>query len=201
MADLREQRVCIKFCFKLGKTAAETHQMLKQAFGENSLGQTQTYNWYKRFKNGQTLTDDDNRSGRPLTGKTPENVAKDRDLVLQDHQLIIEDLSNTLGLSYGTCQQILSEELNMRRIAMKFVPQLLQNEQKQHRLEICRELQQQLQEDPNFRRLPLVTKVGFMATTLKASSYRCNGRVLLHLGQKKLDKSRATLSPCSVFLY
>jgi hypothetical protein len=59
MADLREQRVCIKFCFKLGTTAAETHQMLKQAFGDNSLGQTQTYDWYKRFKNGRKSTDDD----------------------------------------------------------------------------------------------------------------------------------------------
>jgi Ser/Thr protein kinase RdoA (MazF antagonist) len=39
MADLREQ--CdTKFCFKLGKTAAEMHQMLKQAFHGNSLGQT-----------------------------------------------------------------------------------------------------------------------------------------------------------------
>jgi hypothetical protein len=35
MADLREQRVCIKFCFKLGKTAAETHGMLNEAFGDN----------------------------------------------------------------------------------------------------------------------------------------------------------------------
>jgi hypothetical protein len=42
MADLREQRVCIKFCFKLGKTSIEMHQMLKQAFGDNNLGQTQT---------------------------------------------------------------------------------------------------------------------------------------------------------------
>ncbi|PNF42428.1 hypothetical protein B7P43_G10554 [Cryptotermes secundus] len=150
MADLREQLVCIKFCFKLGKTAAETHQMLKQAFGENSLAQTQIYKWYKRFKNGRTLTDDDDRSGRPSTGKTPENVAKVRDLILQDRRLTIQDLCNTLGLSYGTCQRILSEELNMRRIAEKFMPRLLQNEQKQHRLEVCRELQQQLQEDPNF---------------------------------------------------
>jgi hypothetical protein len=31
-----------------------------------------------------------------------------------------------------------------------FVSRLLQNEQKRHRLEVCRELQQQLQEDPNF---------------------------------------------------
>ncbi|PNF30519.1 hypothetical protein B7P43_G09953 [Cryptotermes secundus] len=38
----------------------------------------------------------------------------------------------------------------MRRIVAKFVPRLLQNEQKQHRLKVCRELQQQLQEDPNF---------------------------------------------------
>jgi hypothetical protein len=36
MADLREQRVCVEFYFKLGKTATETHQMLKQAFGDSS---------------------------------------------------------------------------------------------------------------------------------------------------------------------
>jgi hypothetical protein len=35
------------------------------------------------------------------------------------------------------------------KIATKFVPRLLQNVQKQQRLEVCRELQQQLQEDPN----------------------------------------------------
>jgi hypothetical protein len=35
MADLRQQRVSIRFCFKLGKTAAEMHQMLKQTSGDN----------------------------------------------------------------------------------------------------------------------------------------------------------------------
>ncbi|PNF33099.1 hypothetical protein B7P43_G15743 [Cryptotermes secundus] len=76
------------------------HQMLKQAFGDNSLGQTQTYDWYKRFKNGRTSTDDYDRSGRPSTGTTPENVAKVRDLILQDRRLTPQDLSNTWGLSY-----------------------------------------------------------------------------------------------------
>jgi hypothetical protein len=33
MDDLREQSVYTKFCFKLWKTAAETHQMLKQDLG------------------------------------------------------------------------------------------------------------------------------------------------------------------------
>jgi hypothetical protein len=45
MTDVKEQRICIKFCLKLGKTASETHRMLKEAFGDNALGQTQTYEW------------------------------------------------------------------------------------------------------------------------------------------------------------
>jgi hypothetical protein len=35
-----EQRVCIKFCVKLGKTATETVEMLCEAFGEHSLRQS-----------------------------------------------------------------------------------------------------------------------------------------------------------------
>jgi transposase len=52
MVDVKEQRICIKFCFKLGKSAAKTHQMIKQAFGDDALDQTQNYDWFNRFKNG-----------------------------------------------------------------------------------------------------------------------------------------------------
>jgi hypothetical protein len=45
MADLRQLRAGIKLCFKLGKKAAVTHQMLRQAFGDIGLGQAQTYDW------------------------------------------------------------------------------------------------------------------------------------------------------------
>jgi hypothetical protein len=43
MTYVKQQRICIKFCFKLGKTALEINRMLKEAFGDNALGQTQTY--------------------------------------------------------------------------------------------------------------------------------------------------------------
>ena len=42
MVDIMEQRICIKFFFKLNKTAAETHRMLKEAFGEQALSQART---------------------------------------------------------------------------------------------------------------------------------------------------------------
>jgi hypothetical protein len=38
MTDVKEQQICIKFCFKLSKMAMETHQMLREAFGDNAVG-------------------------------------------------------------------------------------------------------------------------------------------------------------------
>jgi hypothetical protein len=38
MADLKEQRICVNFCFKLWKSASETHETLKTAFGDNAMG-------------------------------------------------------------------------------------------------------------------------------------------------------------------
>jgi hypothetical protein len=41
MADKKEQRVCVKFCFLLGKSAVETVLMLQEAFKKEALCKTQ----------------------------------------------------------------------------------------------------------------------------------------------------------------
>jgi hypothetical protein len=45
-----EQRVCIKFCVKLGKSTTETLEMLCETFGEHSLSWTVVFEWCSRFK-------------------------------------------------------------------------------------------------------------------------------------------------------
>jgi len=60
MAGVKEQRTCIKFRFKLNKTAPETHRMLKEAFGEQALSQARRFEWFKRFKDGRESVEDDN---------------------------------------------------------------------------------------------------------------------------------------------
>ena len=75
MADFREQRACIKFCFKLGKTI-ECYEMLKTAFGEQAMGRSQTFQWFSRFKAGRTSIDDDERSGRPVSSSIPEMIER-----------------------------------------------------------------------------------------------------------------------------
>jgi hypothetical protein len=59
MELVKEQRICVKICFQVRKTAAEIHSMLHEAYGNDALCQMATYKWYKCFKNGRILVDDD----------------------------------------------------------------------------------------------------------------------------------------------
>jgi hypothetical protein len=54
-----KQRVCIKFCVKLGKSAKETFEMLHEACREHSLTWTAILQWYSRLKAGWVSAEDD----------------------------------------------------------------------------------------------------------------------------------------------
>jgi len=93
MADFREQHACIKFCFKLRKTATECYEMLKTAFGEEAMGLSQTFQWFSRFKAGRISTDDDELSGRPVSSSTPEMIERVRQIIREDRRLTIDEVS------------------------------------------------------------------------------------------------------------
>ena len=56
MCESTTQHICIKFCFKIGKTATETYQLLQQANCEDAMGHTQAFDWFHRFKEGRSKT-------------------------------------------------------------------------------------------------------------------------------------------------
>jgi len=124
--------------------------MLQEAFGDKPTSQTKTFLWYKHFKYGRKSVEDDDHSGRPSTSTIPENITKVREAILADRRQIIHDVCETVGLSYGTVQRILADNLNMRRICARFVPRLLSDYQKAHRVSVCRGLKQQARDDSCF---------------------------------------------------
>ena len=81
MCESTGQRICIKFCFKIGKTATETYQLLQQAYGEEAMGRTQVFDGFRCFKEGRTSVESDPRSGRPSTSRNEEMIAKVRIIV------------------------------------------------------------------------------------------------------------------------
>jgi hypothetical protein len=63
------------------------------------------------------LVEDDECLGRPSTSRTTENAEKIRGFIHEDLRRTIHELADTVGIIYGVCQEILTENLNMRRIA------------------------------------------------------------------------------------
>ena len=71
-----EQRANIKLCYKLGKTTTETREMLVQFYGREAVSRKCAYEWFQRFREGEETTEDEPRSGRPSTSRTPEMIEK-----------------------------------------------------------------------------------------------------------------------------
>ena len=67
MCESIEQRICMLFCFKIGIPATEAYQLLQQAYGEDEMGRTQMFDWFRLFKEGRTFVERDLRLGQPST--------------------------------------------------------------------------------------------------------------------------------------
>jgi len=78
-----EQSINVKFCFKLQKkkSAEETHATLKLVYGDAAVTTKTVYKWFERFRNGCESVVDEERSGRPSTSKTPENVERVSEII------------------------------------------------------------------------------------------------------------------------
>ena len=70
--DTLEEQYAIRFCFKLGKNATETHGMLQTAFRSSWMIRAWVFEWHKRSKEGTESVRDDERCGRSKEVNTPE---------------------------------------------------------------------------------------------------------------------------------
>ena len=63
-SDTLEERYAIKLCFKLGKKATETYEMLQTGFGASCMNRASVFQWHKRFKGGRQSVRDDEKCER-----------------------------------------------------------------------------------------------------------------------------------------
>ena len=111
------QRICIKFCVKNKIKCSETLEMLKVAYGETVLSKKNVYKWYKLLQDGREDANDEPRSGRPSTSTTDENVQAVKKIVLENRRITIREVAEDVGISLGSCHEIFSNILGMRRVS------------------------------------------------------------------------------------
>ena len=124
--------------------------MIRRAYGNEAMSRARCFEWHARFKRGRTSLEDDERSGRTSTNSAPKNVETIRRLVHEDRRRTIKDIATIVNVSYGTEQTILTCDLNMNRVAAKFVLRASDPEEEEHRVAICQELRQRALDDPSF---------------------------------------------------
>ena len=116
MTEKQDQRICIKFCFQLGKMSSETIQMVQKAFGNECMSKTRIKEWYNRFKGGRTSVDSDSRSGRSSTTKKLDNIEQVRIAIEGGRRLTFRELENDLGIPKTTVWEILNKILGMTHV-------------------------------------------------------------------------------------
>ncbi|UYV67619.1 hypothetical protein LAZ67_5001386 [Cordylochernes scorpioides] len=144
-----DQRTCIKFCVKNEIKCADAFRMLTVAYGEATLDRSNVYRWYKMFSEGREDVNDGERAGRPSTSTTEEKINEVEKMILANRRITVIEVAEDLKISIGSCHSIFINDLGMRRVAAKFVPKLLNCDQKQHRMNIANEMLDSVRDDPN----------------------------------------------------
>jgi len=105
--------------------------MLVQVYGDSAIKKTAVYKWVKRFSEGRENVTDEESSGRPVTSRTEENIAKVRQIVRENLRLTVRSIAEQVNIDRETVREILTEDLDMRKVCAKMVPKELIEEQKQ----------------------------------------------------------------------
>ena len=144
-----KQRINLKFLVRLGKIPTEALNLLQEVYGDNMMSRTCLFEWHRRFKEGREEMEDDHRSGRRSTSRTDENVERVRQKVQSDRRLTVRMIADELGMNSERAWRIITEDLGMRKICAKMVPRLLNEEQKERRVQVCQDILEQLETETN----------------------------------------------------
>lgn len=181
MNDSREQRICIRFCVKLGKTGAETIAMMRQAFGANAMTRSKIFEWHKCFREGRISVEDDSRSGRPSTFSTEEKQCQVHESIRSNRRLTIREIAEGLNISLG---RNVPQNLRHHRNVSKFVPRILTQKRKEARTEISNNFFEEIKPKDDFLKIFVTDNKTWVVTKLGKAPLRiCEPN--LKLFQKK----------------
>jgi len=126
--------------------------MLVQVYGTGAVSRKCVYDWFKLFRDGKETTEDEPRSGRPSTSRTPDMIERVRQTLTQDRRVTLRMMAEELGISKDTVHTIVREDLGKRKICTRFVPHKLTDEQKSKRMETSGDFITMCDQDPSFLR-------------------------------------------------
>jgi ribosomal protein S25 len=128
------QRIIIKFLTKEGVIRSEIFTRLQAQFGDICLSQPRVFNWAKSFQEGRDRVENERHAWRPRTSVNPDNVLKIGELIQANRHITVLELSQEVGISVGSVEEILHNELKVSKVSASWVPRLPSPEHRERHL-------------------------------------------------------------------
>ena len=90
--------------------------MLVQVYGDSAIKKTAVYKWVKRFSDRRESVTGEERSGRPATSRTEENIANVCQIVHEYRRLTVRSIAEQVNIDRETVRKISTEDLAMRKV-------------------------------------------------------------------------------------
>ena len=102
-------------------------------YGREAVSRKCDYEWLKCFRQGKETTEDEPRSGRQSSSRTPEMIDKVRQMLVQDRRVALRLIAVELGISLkNTAHTIVREDLGKRKICFRLCRTSSQTSRKQN---------------------------------------------------------------------
>ena len=127
----------ILYDFKWGLNEPRTLEWLTQAFEDLALSRATVFRWFAEFKRGRISLKDEEKSRRPTSVVTEENISAVEALIKENPRRTYKDIEGVLGVSSPSVSTILHQHLRARKISSRWVPHHLSDGLKCTRVEWC----------------------------------------------------------------
>ena len=91
--DKIKYRTVIKYLFLKGNAPTQIKDELDSVYGDSAPSFNTVTFWVTEFKRGRKRLGNNERSGRPKTATTDENIAKVHQMVLDDRRIKVREIA------------------------------------------------------------------------------------------------------------
>ena len=112
----------IRFLHLRGMKPIEIHQQLRDTCSDGVLDVKNMRSWVQWFKEGRMLCENKLKEPQPCTSQSEDVIARVEQMVMEDRRLTVKQIAANAGISIGSVDTILHDDLKMRKVSGKWVP-------------------------------------------------------------------------------
>jgi len=134
-----KQRYVIEFLHAEKIAPNDIHRRLLNVYGDQTVDVSTVRRWVVRFSSGDSDVKDKPRSGRPCTAVTPRNKERLDQLIRANRRITTREMCTELNIGCNALEAMVAT-LEYRKVCAMWVPRMLTQEHKEHRMQVCQDL-------------------------------------------------------------